>query len=70
MQMTSRFGTPLFASTEVGSRIATRVRIIREPSAYHGRVGMVVRIHHPGSVLVRLGNIDIPFGVSEFVACK
>lgn len=52
----------VFASSEVGSRAATRVRI--KAGKYEGRVGVVVRV--VGTTLfVRLNEHTIPFGTCE-----
>jgi hypothetical protein len=60
--------TTLFAVKEVGSRIATRVRV-RE-GAFAGQVGIVVEVHHGSSICVRftkgpLAGKQLPFGLSE-----
>lgn len=59
--------TIVFASREVGSRYATKVRI--RSGAFAGRDGMVVEVHHAASVAVRFtGGLVLPFGPSELEA--
>lgn len=57
---------PLWGTVEMG-RYATRVRV-RE-GAYAGARGVIVRVVHPGAVMVRLTirgrELAIPFGPSE-----
>ena len=54
----------LFASSDTGSRIATRVRVLAGAFAF--QLGTVVRFDHPGSIRVRLeSGITLPFGRSE-----
>lgn len=57
----------LLPSVVVGSRVATRVRI--KDGAFAGMRGYVVRIVHPGAILIRLTKsgrqIVLPFGESE-----
>lgn len=55
----------LFGTREVGSRLATRVRVI--VGAFAGRKGIVVRVvHDPGCIFVRLNDgPTLPFGRSE-----
>lgn len=65
--LSTRYGTPLMGTTDVGSRFATRVRVISD-SAFRGQRGVIVRIHHAGSIVVRLGSVEMPFGLGELVA--
>jgi hypothetical protein len=61
-------------SSKVGSRPASRVRIVGQrdeegnllSTRWQGQVGIVVRIVHRGSVLVRFASgIVIPFAMSD-----
>lgn len=59
---------PIFESSKVGAAAATRVRITH--GAFTGSRGVVVRIHHPGSIAVRFLDAGrrvtiLPFGRSE-----
>lgn len=65
--MITKDGLYIIGTAEVGGRGATRVTV-RE-GAYAGRQGVVVRVHHEASVLVRLDmgrtTLELPFGPSE-----
>jgi hypothetical protein len=61
-------------SALAGSRPASRVRIVGQrdeagellSTRWVGEVGIVVRVHHFGSVLVRFpSGLEIPFGTSD-----
>lgn len=60
----------LLPADRVGPRFATRVRIAGD-GAFGGRRGIVLRIHHPGAIDVRLEasrdrrEICLPFGSSQ-----
>lgn len=54
---------PVFGTKNIGSRHATKVKIGR--GAFAGKRGVVVRVVHPSSVIVRLDGIDLSFGPSE-----
>lgn len=57
----------LVESARVGSRGASKVRVSRtRPSRYSGLVGIVVRVPHDGSVMVRFpSGIVLPFAIGE-----
>ena len=63
----------LNASAEIGSRHASRVRIINtpdQPTVFAGQTGTVVRVHHEGAVVVRLPAGELPFGRSQMEVVK
>jgi len=58
----------LFGTKTVGSRLATRVLV--KHGAFEGQRGMVVRVVHRGSIMVRMltgrwVGQTLPFGQSE-----
>ncbi len=62
----------IFAAREVGSRPATRVRIVstpEQPTCFAGLTGVVSRVHDDGNVFVRLHlggrEVELPFGRSS-----
>lgn len=61
-----------FGTKDVGSRYATRVRIVstdEQPTCFAGAIGVVVRGTDPGNVFVRLSwrgrEVTLPFGASN-----
>lgn len=62
----------LFAAKEVGSRYATRVRIVstdEQPTSFAGVTGVIARIHDEGNIFVRFMHrgreLTLPFGRSS-----
>jgi len=58
----------LFGTKTVGSRLATRVAV--KHGAFEGERGMVVKVVHPGAIMVRMltghwVGQTLPFGQSE-----
>jgi len=65
---------PIFAARDIGSRYATRVRIIstpEQPTCFEGQRGIVSRLADEGTVFVRLTirgrEVELPFGRSSLV---